>query len=196
MSHDHHDHSHHHPVPDNERRVLWAALLTGGFMFAEVIGGWLSNSLALLADAGHMFTDVAAMSLTLAAIWFASRPATPKKTYGYYRLEILSAFVNGVALALISLYVVYEAIHRISDPPEVRGWEMTVIAVGGLVVNIVCASLLHGDHNHDRRWGRRRAVHLDRGGLRRTGRGQLLRFDQHRPQGGALHGPRVYVGVE
>ncbi len=70
-------------------------------MFAEAIGGWLTNSLALLADAGHMLTDVAALSLTLAAIWFASRPATAKKTFGYYRLEILAAFVNGIALVLI-----------------------------------------------------------------------------------------------
>ncbi len=118
-------------------------------MFAEAIGGWLANSLALLADAGHMFTDVAAMSLTLAAIWFASRPATPRKTFGYYRLEILSAFINGIALASISVYVIYEAFNRISNPPEIKGWEMTAIAVGGLVVNVISAFLLHGDHQHD-----------------------------------------------
>jgi cobalt-zinc-cadmium efflux system protein len=75
-------------------------------MLAEAAGGWFVNSLALLADAGHMLTDVAALALTLAAIWFASRPATAKKTFGYYRLEILAAFVNGVALVLISLFVI------------------------------------------------------------------------------------------
>ena len=118
-------------------------------MFAEAIGGWIANSLALIADAGHMLTDVAALTLTLAAIWFASRPATEKKTYGYYRLEILAAFVNGVALVLISLWVFYEAYERWHSPPEIKGFELTLIAVGGLAVNLVCAWLLHGDHKHD-----------------------------------------------
>ncbi|MCA1625797.1 MAG: cation diffusion facilitator family transporter, partial [Acidobacteria bacterium] len=105
--------------------------------------------LALLADAGHMFTDVAALTLTLAAIWFAARPATAQKTFGYYRLEILAAFVNGIALALISLWVIYEAFERWNAPPEVKGFELTLIAVGGLVINLICAYLLHGDHEHD-----------------------------------------------
>jgi cobalt-zinc-cadmium efflux system protein len=118
-------------------------------MLAEAVGGWLVNSLALLADAGHMLTDVAALSLTLAAIWFASRPATAKKTFGYYRLEILAAFVNGVALVLISLFVIYEAYERWAAPPEIKGGSLTVIAAGGLLVNIVCAYILHGDHQHD-----------------------------------------------
>ncbi len=118
-------------------------------MFAEAIGGWLTNSLALLADAGHMLTDVAALTLTLAAIWFASRPATAKKTFGYYRLEILAAFVNGIALVLISLWVIYEAYERWQTSPEIKGTALTIIAVGGLLVNLVCAGLLHGDHQHD-----------------------------------------------
>jgi cobalt-zinc-cadmium efflux system protein len=118
-------------------------------MFAEAIGGWLTNSLALLADAGHMLTDVAALSLTLAAIWFASRPATPSKTFGYYRLEILAAFINGIALVLISLWVIYEAYERFYEPPEVAGLQLTLIASGGLVVNLIAAYLLHGDHAHD-----------------------------------------------
>jgi cobalt-zinc-cadmium efflux system protein len=96
-----------------------------------------------------MLTDVAALSLTLAAIWFASRPATAKKTFGYYRLEILAAFVNGVALVLISLFVIYEAYDRWNAPPEIKGASLTVIATGGLLVNIVCAYILHGDHQHD-----------------------------------------------
>ncbi|MCA1637790.1 MAG: cation diffusion facilitator family transporter [Acidobacteria bacterium] len=103
----------------------------------------------MLADAGHMFTDVAALTLTLAAIWFAARPATAQKTFGYYRLEILAAFVNGIALALISLWVIYEAFERWNAPPEVKGFELTLIAVGGLVINLICAYLLHGDHEHD-----------------------------------------------
>ncbi len=118
-------------------------------MLAEAVGGWWTNSLALLADAGHMLTDVAALSLTLAAIWFGSRPATPKKTYGYYRLEILAAFVNGIALVLISFWVIYEAYKRWNTQPEIMGLEMTLIAVGGLIVNLTAAYLLHGDHAHD-----------------------------------------------
>ena len=118
-------------------------------MFAEAIGGWLANSLALIADAGHMLTDVAALSLTVAAIWFASRPATAKKTFGYYRLEILAAFVNGIALVLISLWVIYEAFQRFNAPPDVKGLQLTLIAVGGLAVNLFAAFLLHADHQHD-----------------------------------------------
>ena len=118
-------------------------------MLAEAVGGWLTNSLALLADAGHMLTDVAALTLTLAAIWFASRPATAKKTYGYYRYEILAAFVNGIALVLLSLWVIYEAYERWTDPPEIQGFGLTIIASGGLVINLISAYLLHGDHAHD-----------------------------------------------
>lgn len=114
-------------------------------MIAEAVGGWYANSLALLADAGHMLTDVAALSLTLAAFWFAGRPATPQKTYGYYRLEILAAFINGIALALLSIWIIIEAIGRWSDPPEVFGLQMTIIAIGGLVVNAAAAILLHSD---------------------------------------------------
>jgi cobalt-zinc-cadmium efflux system protein len=118
-------------------------------MIAEAVGGWLTNSLALLADAGHMLTDVGALSLTLAAIWFAARPANPKKTFGYYRLEILAAFVNGIALVLLSLWVIYEAYERFYEPPEVKGTQLTVIAAGGLIVNLIAAYLLHSDHKHD-----------------------------------------------
>lgn len=118
-------------------------------MIAEAIGGWLTNSLALLADAGHMLTDVAALTLTLFAIWFASRPATSKKTYGYYRLEILAAFVNGIALALLSVWIIYEAFQRWSFPPEIKGFELTLIAFGGLIINIIAAYLLHSDRKND-----------------------------------------------
>lgn len=118
-------------------------------MIVEAIGGWLTNSLALIADAGHMLTDVAAMTLTLTAIWFATRPATSRKTFGYYRLEILAAFVNGIALVLLSIWIIYEAVGRWQSPPEILGTELTLIAVGGLIVNIIAAYLLHSDHKHD-----------------------------------------------
>lgn len=130
-------------------RLKIALALTFVYMIAEALGGWLTNSLALLADAGHMLTDVAALTLTLFAIWFASRPATSKKTYGYYRLEILAAFVNGIALVLLSIWIIYEALQRWSAPPDIKGFELTLIAVGGLFVNIIAAYLLHSDHKHD-----------------------------------------------
>lgn len=126
-----------------------ALVLTFFYMIAEVVGGLLTNSLALLADAGHMLTDVASLSLTLAAIWFAAKPATPDKTYGYYRLEIFAAFVNGVALAALSLWVIWEAYGRWLAPPEVLGEGMTLVAFGGLLVNLVAVWLLHGSHDHD-----------------------------------------------
>ncbi len=126
-----------------------ALVLTFVYMIAEAVGGWLTNSLALIADAGHMLADVAALTLTLFAIWFASRPATSKKTYGYYRLEILAAFVNGIALVLLSIWIIYEAIGRWQDPPDIPGTPLTIIAIGGLIVNLIAAYLLHSDHKHD-----------------------------------------------
>ncbi|MEO8041821.1 MAG: cation diffusion facilitator family transporter [Acidobacteriota bacterium] len=126
-----------------------ALVLTFLYMIAEAVGGWLTNSLALLADAGHMLTDVAALALTLFAIGFASRPATSKKTYGYYRLEILAAFVNGIALVLLSIWIIYEAIGRLNYPPAIAGTPLTIIAVGGLFINLFAVYLLHSDHKHD-----------------------------------------------
>ena len=144
-----HSHSHERRSAASLRNLKIALALTCLYMFAEAIGGWLTNSLALLADAGHMLTDVAALALTLAAIWFAARPATSKKTYGYYRYEILAAFINGIALVLISVWVIYEAVERWNSPPEVKGLGLTIIAVGGLFVNLLAAYFLHGDHAHD-----------------------------------------------
>ena len=119
-------------------------------MLAEVAGGWYSNSLALIADAGHMLTDVVAMGLTLTAAWFAERPATERKTYGYYRLEILAAFANGVILVLLSVWVVYEAVERWRTPGvEILGRELTLIAIGGLLINLVSAWLLSSSHKDD-----------------------------------------------
>ena len=117
--------------------------LTVTYMLTEVVGGFLTNSLALLSDAGHMLADVAALLLAMLALWFAARPITPRKTYGYYRLEILAALANGVALVVISLLISYEAFQRIRQPQEVQGLEVTLIAVGGLVINAISAWLLH-----------------------------------------------------
>ncbi|MBK9156445.1 MAG: cation transporter [Chloracidobacterium sp.] len=132
---------------------VWAGKIALGitfvYMLAEAVGGWFTNSLALIADAGHMFTDVAAMSLTLFAFWFSARPATRKKTYGYYRMEILAAFVNGVALALIAVWVIFEAVGRFSSPPEIMGAQLLAIAAGGFVVNVIAAALLHSGHKHN-----------------------------------------------
>ena len=145
----HHEHSHGRRSAGSLVRLKLALGLTFVYMIAEAVGGWLTNSLALVADAGHMLTDVAALTLTLFAIWFASRPATSKKTYGYYRLEILAAFINGIALVLLSIWIIYEGVRRWQDPPEVAGTALTIIAFGGLVVNIIAAYLLHSDHKHD-----------------------------------------------
>lgn len=144
-----HDHSHNTRSSGSVRRLKSALALTFVYMLAEAVGGWFANSLALIADAGHMLTDVAAMLLTLFAFWFAARPATSQKTYGYYRIEILAAFVNGVVLVVLSIWVVYEAFQRWRSPAEIKGVEMLVIATGGLVINIISAWLLHSGDKHD-----------------------------------------------
>jgi len=131
------------------RRLGLVLILTMLYMFAEVIGAWWTGSLALLADAGHMFTDVAALILALTAVWFGSRPATSRKTFGYYRLEIIAALVNGVALVVISLFIFYGAYNRWLSPPLVKSGPMIVVAVGGLVVNLACAWILHARQEVD-----------------------------------------------
>ncbi len=143
-----HDHRHQGRA-ESRRRLKVVLLLTSFYMVAEAIGGWWTGSLALLADAGHSLTDVAALGLALVAIWFGSRPATSSKTFGYYRLEILAALINGVTLVLISLLILYEAWQRFSAPPQVRGAAVILIATGGLLVNLTCAWMLHGRHQVD-----------------------------------------------
>src|SRR5215471_21184355 len=139
-----HEHKHAHGSGGTSRgRLKVVLILTIIYMLAEAVGGFLSNSLALWSDAGHMLTDVAAILLAMLALWFASRPATHQKTYGYYRMEILAALANGVALVVISLLILFEALQRIRAPEGVRGLEVTVIGAGGLVVNAISASLLH-----------------------------------------------------
>lgn len=123
-------------------RLTWALALTLSFMAAEVIGGLLTGSLALLADAAHMMTDAGGLALALVAIRFAEKPATPQKTYGYVRFEILSALTNAVVLLLLTVYILYEAYQRFRSPPEILGLPMLVVAVIGLIVNLISMKLL------------------------------------------------------
>src|SRR3712207_3584870 len=137
-------HDHRERAAAAQTRGLRAALIiTAAFFVAEVVGGIVSNSLALLADAGHMLTDVAALGLSLFVHWFSRRPQTPSKTYGYLRLEILAAFLNGATLLLISAWIIAEAVGRFRTPEAVSGDVMLAVAVGGLLVNLAAAWVLH-----------------------------------------------------
>lgn len=126
----------------DRRALLIAAVLTAGFMVAEAIGGLLTGSLALIADAGHMLSDSFSLLLALAAVSLAARPVTARRTFGYKRAEILAALVNGVLLVVVSIWVIVEAIRRLEDPVEILGRGMLLIAVAGLVVNLVAARIL------------------------------------------------------
>ena len=128
---------------DSGRRLSMVLGLTALYMIAEVIGGWWTGSLALLADAGHMLTDVAALTLALIAARFGARPATSSKTFGYHRLEILAALINGVVLVVISLLILYEVSQRWFAPPAIRGGPVMLVASGGLLINLLCAWILH-----------------------------------------------------
>ena len=131
------------------RRVIIALLLTGAFMIVEVIGGIISGSLALLADAGHMLTDTMALALAAVAFHVSRRPADTKLTYGYQRFQILAAFVNGLTLLLIVGWILFEAIDRFMNPTEILGSTMLVVAGIGLAVNIVAFLVLHsGDRDN------------------------------------------------
>jgi len=135
-----HGHSH----ARNEARTLIAAGLTGAFMFAEVIGGVLFGSLALLADAGHMLTDFVSLSLAFFAFRLSRRPADWKRTYGYDRFQVLAAFVNGAALFVIVAWILAEAVRRLFAPVEVMGAGLAAVAALGLLVNIGAFVALHG----------------------------------------------------
>ena len=121
----------------NKRSLAVVFGLTSFYLIVEVVGGLWTGSLALLADAGHMLTDVAGVGLALLAIWFAEKPASPERTYGYYRVEILAALTNAVVLILISLYILYEAYQRFKNPPEVESAAMLGVACVGLIINII-----------------------------------------------------------
>ncbi|MEJ2129249.1 MAG: cation diffusion facilitator family transporter [Woeseiaceae bacterium] len=135
---------HHHHHDSNMRRVLIALVITGAFMIVEVVGGILSGSLALLADAGHMLTDTMALALAAVAFQVSKRPADTRLTYGYQRFQILAAFVNGLSLLLIVGWIMFEAVQRFITPHEVMGRTMLIVAGLGLVVNIVSFAVLHG----------------------------------------------------
>jgi len=123
-------------------RLRLALAITAVVLVAEAVGGYAANSLALLADAGHMLTDVAALALSLFVAWFSQRPETPKRTYGYLRLEILAAFLNGATLLLISVWIIWEAFNRLRTPEPVHGGLMLAVAVLGLVANAISAWVL------------------------------------------------------
>ena len=151
----HHDHAHgdhHHDSAElrhaGKKNLTFAIVLITGYMFAEVIGGILSGSLALIADAGHMLTDAASIGLALAAMHFAGRKASAKRTFGLHRLEILAALVNALTLWLIAAWVVVEAFHRLQEVPEVEGVLMLSVGTVGLFVNVLAAWILHRSAGH------------------------------------------------
>src|SRR5436190_2402671 len=148
--HDHYMDGHeHHARGETAHSSLKAALfITTVFLIAEFLGALYTNSLALLADSGHMLTDVAALSLSFFAIRFSSRRATPRMTYGFYRVEILAALLNGVFLVLVALYIFYEAYHRFRNPVSVKADWMLVVAAVGLLANLASAWVLFGKHRH------------------------------------------------
>ena len=134
-------HIHHH---NNERRVAWAAAITGLFMLGEIAGGILSGSLALLADAGHMFADFVALAMAWAAFRIARQPANWRHSFGFDRFQILVAFINGLSLFAIAGWIIFEAAARFSAPHEIMGETMLAVAVAGLAVNIAAFAILTG----------------------------------------------------
>src|SRR5262249_20228412 len=143
-----HDHAHaghsHGAGSANKSRLTLVLALSGTYMIVEVVGGLLSHSLVLLAEAAHMFTDVAALALALFAIRFAERPPTPERTYGYHRVEILAALANSVFLITLCGLILLEAVERLGNPPEVHGEAMFLVAAFGLVVNGIGIAVLRG----------------------------------------------------
>jgi len=136
----HHDHEH---GGGNRRALALVLALTAGFTVVEIVGGLLTGSLALLADAGHMLSDNLSLGLALVAAWLAQRPATPNRSFGYRRAEILAALANGVTLVAVSIWIFIEAYSRFREPPEVLGAPMLLVAALGLLVNAVGATILY-----------------------------------------------------
>ncbi len=147
-----HAHSHapaHGARAQRRQRLGVTLVLAAVYLVAEVVGGWWTGSLALLADAGHMLADVGALALSLFAIWLADRPAGAAHTYGYRRAEILAALANGATLVVVAVLILVEAAGRLQSPPEVRGLAAFAVATGGLVVNGIGLALLREGHQHD-----------------------------------------------
>jgi cobalt-zinc-cadmium efflux system protein len=131
------------------RRLLWALAISAVYFIAELVAGFLTNSLALLSDAGHMLSDIGAMALSLFAFRISRRPATHQSTYGFHRVEILAALFNGLTLWLIVGVIFAAAYNRFAQPPVVESFGMMIVAVIGLLVNITAAAILHGGHHHN-----------------------------------------------
>ena len=147
--HDHSGHDHHDELRFASRRsLIFGLVLISTYMFVEIVGGLLSGSLALLADAGHMATDAAAIALALLAMWLADKGPTAERTFGFYRTEILAALFNAVSLWVVAGYILYEAYHRFVDVPHIEGVLMMVVGVGGLIINLITAWVLHGASQH------------------------------------------------
>jgi cobalt-zinc-cadmium efflux system protein len=138
-----HDHAHEHRLEGDRRALAGALALIAAFTAVEVVVGYLADSLALLADAGHMLGDVGSLALALFAAWLGARPATPERSFGYRRAEILAALANGVALVLISIWIVVEAVGRLRNPVEPLGGWVLAVGVVGLALNLGAASVLH-----------------------------------------------------
>jgi cobalt-zinc-cadmium efflux system protein len=146
--HDHDGHSHHggghaHGVPDSTRALAWALGVTLAFAAVEAVGGLVAGSLALLADAAHMVMDAAALGLALFAAWMVRRPAAGARTYGWYRVEILAALVNGALLLAVTAGIVVEAVRRLMAPQQIRTDVMLVVASAGFIANLVATVILH-----------------------------------------------------
>ncbi|MED1440032.1 cation diffusion facilitator family transporter [Aeribacillus composti] len=146
-SHDHHDFNR----ENNKKGLIIALLITVGILLLEFFGGLMTNSLALLSDSGHMLSDASSLALSLIAIWFAAKPASPNKTYGFYRFEILAALFNGVTLFVIAGFIIWEAVQRFFNPPTVASGSMMLIASIGLIANLLSAWVLmrKGDVKHN-----------------------------------------------
>ncbi len=141
-----HDHEHRHADVSGSRGLAIALVITVVLMAAEIAGGVISNSLALLGDAGHMFTDVFSLGLSLFALRMARRPPNSTRTYGYHRMEVMAALTNGLLLILISIAIFYEAYRRFAAPPEIRGPLMLIIATIGLAGNLASIYVLKDSH--------------------------------------------------
>lgn len=142
-----HDHGSAAVREGHQKKLIMALALTGSFMIAEVIGAWITGSLALLSDASHMFTDTAALAISLIALQIAKRPADQKRTFGYARLEILASTFNAVLLFLVAMYILYEAYQRFFMPAEIATGAMMWIAIAGLIINLISMRLLASASN-------------------------------------------------
>lgn len=149
--HTHGTHNHHHHASKDRKSLTIAMFVTTVILAAELVGGIVANSLALLSDAAHMFSDVGALALSVLAIWFAGKPASLTRTYGFYRAEVLAALINAVTLVVVSLYIFWEAYQRFRYPQEVQSGLMMVIACIGLLANLISAWVLtrSGSHEHN-----------------------------------------------